>query len=49
MFLQIYYKILNDISEKNKDYSDTLHFRKEGGGGTFFILEVLDYKSAMWI
>ncbi len=45
--------IFSDISKQNNDYSDTLDFRKgwvgEVGVVTFFILEVLDYKSAMLI
>ncbi len=42
-----------DISDRNNDYSDTLDLRKEWVGEvgvvTFFVLEVLDYKSAMLI
>ncbi len=44
---------LNDILEWNNDYSDTLDFRKEWVGEmgvvTFFVLEVPDYESAMFI
>ncbi len=45
--------IFNDISERNNDYSDTLDFRRwwveEVGFVTFFVLEVPDYKSAMFL
>ncbi len=45
--------ICSDISERNNDYFDTLDFRRgwvgEVGVVTFFVLEVLDYESAMFI
>ncbi len=45
--------IFSDISERNNDYSDTLDFRGgwvgEVGVVTFFLLEVPDYESAMFI
>ncbi len=40
------FPLFSDYSERNNDYSDTLDFRT-GGGVTFFVSEVTDYKSAM--
>ncbi len=42
--------LFSDISERNNDYSDTLDFRRRGGGGVmFFVLEVPDNESVMLI
>ncbi len=40
----------SDISERNKDYSDTLDFRRGlVGSVTFFVLEVSDYEATKLI
>ncbi len=45
--------VFSDISEGNNNYSATLDFRRgrvvEVGVVTFFVLEVPDYESAMFI
>ncbi len=43
-------KIFSDILERNNNYSDTLAFRRGWVGEvTLFVMEVVDYKSAMLI